>query len=228
SIHDPQLPRFRPRGSAGLMLPDRISRRTNRSRLRRSTIVRRFSHHLLHRSRTGIIVRSGSGWRNSRLPARLAQTVAQSTLRALSKRLALFSRARSILSLQRTLAPFHSLDACARLARSAGGAPTGSAFPHQSAARCAQSLDHSRAHERVSKLSLSLRREARLRSDRHLREPARRKDVRALRIQGFESGRDHEVQGVLSRIGLLEHRHQEPRDGRAAFRLYTRARLKSP
>ncbi len=63
----------------------------------------------------------------------------------LAKRLALFQSADSLFSLQRTLAPVHSLDACARLARSAGGAPARSAFPHQSAAGCAQNVDHTRA-----------------------------------------------------------------------------------
>src|SRR5437879_4661610 len=50
SIHDPHLPRFRSRRGAAVMLPNRISRRADRSGLRRSTIVRRFSHYLLHRS----------------------------------------------------------------------------------------------------------------------------------------------------------------------------------
>ena len=115
------------------------------------------------------------------------------------------------------LAPIHSLDARAWLARSAGGAAANAAFSHQPAAGRAEDVHHARADERVFELPLSVRRETRLRSDRHLREPARRKDVRALRIQRFESGRDHEIQGVLSRIGLSQHRDQEPRDGGAAF-----------
>src|SRR6266550_633882 len=47
-IYDPELSRFRSHRSAAFMLPDRISGRPDRPSLRRSTIVRRFSHDLLH------------------------------------------------------------------------------------------------------------------------------------------------------------------------------------
>ena len=47
--------------------------------------------------------------------------------------------------------------------------------------------------QRVSELSLSVRRKTRLRPDRDLRKPARRKDVRALRVPRHEPRRDHEV-----------------------------------
>ena len=37
--------------------------------------------------------------------------------------------------------------------------------------------------------------------------------------------RDHQIQSVLSRIGLPQHRHQELGNGRPAFRLLTRTRV---
>jgi hypothetical protein len=40
------------------------------------------------------------------------------------------------------------------------------------------------------------------------------------RVQSFEAGRDHEVQSVLSRIGLPEHRDQDVGHGGAAFRRF--------
>src|SRR5712691_9735899 len=47
--------------------------------------------------------------------------------------------------------------------------------------------------------------------------PARRKNVRALRLQSLEPRRDYQVQGVLSAVSLSQHRHQKFGDGRAAF-----------
>src|SRR5262249_25201283 len=65
----------------------------------------------------------------------------------------------------------------------------------------------------------------RLWPDHHVREPPRRKNVRTLRLQGFEPGRDHEIQSVLPRVGLPQYSHQEPGDRRPAFRLLTRPRV---
>jgi 8-oxo-dGTP pyrophosphatase MutT (NUDIX family) len=56
------------------------------------------------------------------------------------------------------------------------------AFPHQSAAGRAKGFDNARADERIPELSLPLWGEAGLRPDRHVRKPARREDVRALRV----------------------------------------------
>src|ERR1043166_1957457 len=52
-----------------------------------------------------------------------------------------------------------------------------SAFSHQPSSRRAKNVDHARADECVSELSLSLRRETRLRTDRDFRKPARRTNV---------------------------------------------------
>ncbi len=59
----------------------------------------------------------------------------------------------------------------------------------------------------------------------HVREPPRRKNVRALRIQSFESGGDHKIQSVLSRVGLPQHGDQELGNRRPTFRLLTRPRV---
>ena len=59
------------------------------------------------------------------------------------------------------------------------------AFSHQPAAGSAQDVDHAGVIQCLFRVSVSQRRAARLRSDRHLREPARRKDVRALWISRF-------------------------------------------
>src|SRR6476469_5138895 len=104
------------------------------SRFSGSRIVRRFSHHLLHRSRTGILFSPGGGRRNLRVPARLAQAAAKSALRALSKRLVVFPGADPLLPLQPALASFHPLNTRVRLARSARPATARTAFSHQSPA----------------------------------------------------------------------------------------------
>ncbi len=101
---------IRSRSGKKTLLRYRIPRRADRSRVSGSRIVRRFSHHVLHRSRTGILFSPGGGRRNLRIPARLAQAAAKSALRALSKRLAIFPRADPLLPLQPALASFHSLD----------------------------------------------------------------------------------------------------------------------
>src|SRR5712691_9060329 len=56
AIYDPQFSQERPRGSPPTVLPDWFPRLTDRSRLRRSTIVRGFSHHLLHGLGSGIFL----------------------------------------------------------------------------------------------------------------------------------------------------------------------------
>src|SRR5436190_11354554 len=124
----------------------------------------------------------GNGRRDSRLSARLAQAAAKPTLRAVSKCLALFSRANALFPLQGAVAPVYPLASCAWLARSPRSTAAHAAFPRQFVARRSQSLDDTRAHERVFKLSLSIRRKTCLRPDHHIREPARRENVRALRV----------------------------------------------
>src|SRR4029077_21164076 len=101
-----------------------------------------------------------------------AQAIAQSALRALPERLALFPCPDPLFSLQRTFASFHSLDARAWLARGARGAAARSAFSHQSSPGCAQGFYDARADERISELSLPLGRETCLRTNRHVRKPA--------------------------------------------------------
>ena len=51
------------------------------------------------------------------------------------------------------------------------------------------------------------------------------KMLRTLRLQGFESGRDHQYQSVLPRIGLPQHGYQKLGNRRSAFRLFTRTRV---
>src|SRR4030095_7862348 len=99
AVHYSQLPRIGSRSGQKVVLRYRVSRRPNRSGLRGSRIVRRFSDYLLHGSRTGVVFSPGSGGRNSRLPPRFAQAITQSTLRAVSECLALLARAYSLLSL---------------------------------------------------------------------------------------------------------------------------------
>src|SRR2546430_6896535 len=96
----------------------------------------------------------GSGRRDPGLSPRFAQAPAESDLRVLSKRLALFSRTHALLSVQCAVAALHPLDARAWLARSASGTAARPAFSYQSAPGCAQSFDHACADERVSELSL--------------------------------------------------------------------------
>src|SRR5205085_4276447 len=57
-IYHSQLSPVRSRGGAALMLPNRVSGRTDRSRLRGPRVVRRFPHHLLYRQGAGIILRA--------------------------------------------------------------------------------------------------------------------------------------------------------------------------
>src|SRR3989442_3079452 len=57
ATYDPQLSKNGPRRRAAVVLSDGGSRHADRSRLRRSTIVRRFSDDLLYRLGTGIVVR---------------------------------------------------------------------------------------------------------------------------------------------------------------------------
>src|SRR5437764_7316209 len=56
TIYYPQLSENGPRRCPEALLSDRISRNANRSRLRRSTIVRGLSHYLLHRLGAGIVL----------------------------------------------------------------------------------------------------------------------------------------------------------------------------
>src|SRR4030095_375928 len=104
-------------------------------------------------------------------------------------------------------------------------ASTRPAFSYQSPAGSTKSFNYARADERVSKLPVSLRRKTSLRPDHHVRKPPRRKNVRTLRVQGFEPGRDHQIQSVLSRIGLPQHRHQEFGNRRPALRVLARPRI---
>src|SRR5438477_652666 len=105
------------------------------------------------------------------------------------------------------------MDIGLRLAGSAGRAAARPTFSHQSAPGRTQNVDDACADERVSELSLSLWRKTCLRADRDFRKPARRKNVRTLWLQSFEPGRDHEIQKVLSAIGLSQHRDQESGNG---------------
>src|SRR5438045_4750325 len=167
----------------------------------------------------------GGRWRDSWISAWLAQAAAKPTLCVLSECLALLSGFDAILSIQPTLAPIHPLDTRTRLARGACTSAPDAALSRQSFAGRSQSFHNARTNERVFELSLSLRRETRLRTDRDLRKPARRKDVRALRIQGFESGGDHQIQGILPGIGLSQHGNQKFGNRRTAFRLLASARV---
>src|SRR2546423_6934456 len=110
AIYDSQLSQERSRSRASPVLRHWLSRNTDRSGLRRSTIVRRFSHDLLHRLGTGIIFRDRARRRDSRLPAWVAQTASQSALLILAKRFALPQSADSLLSLQPRLAPVCAMD----------------------------------------------------------------------------------------------------------------------
>src|SRR5262245_43968760 len=112
-----------------------------------------------------------------------------------------------------------------RVARSSRSTTARPAFSHQPFAGGAKSFDYARAHERLSQLSVSLRRKTRVRADHHAREPTRRKNVRTLRIQGFESSGDHQIQSLLSRVGLSQHGHQELGDGRPTFSLFAHSRI---
>src|SRR5438046_3939190 len=98
----------------------------------------------------------GSGRRDPGLSPRFAQAPAESDLRVLSKRLALFSRAHPFLSVQCTVAALHPLDSRARLARSACAAAARPAFSYQSSPSGAQRLDDARSHKLLSELSLTL------------------------------------------------------------------------
>jgi hypothetical protein len=44
-------------------------------------------------------------------------------------------------------------------------------------------------------------------------------------VQSSESGEDHKIQSILSRIGLFQHGHQEFGDGRAAFSVLESSRI---
>src|ERR1700758_4852364 len=112
-----------------------------------------------------------------------------------------------------------------RLARSSRSTPARPTFSHQPFAGSAKSFDYARADERVLKLSVSLRRKTRVRPDQYVREPARRKDVRTLRLQGFESSGDHQIQSLLSRVGLSQYGDQEFGDGRASVSLFAYPRI---
>src|SRR5262249_48851214 len=162
---------------------------------------------------------------NLRLPAGLAEAFAESTLRALSKCLVILPRADPLLSVQSAFASVHSLVADVRLARGPCSAAASAAFSYQPLAGSAKGFDNPRADECVSELPLSLRGETRLWPDHHVREPTRRENVRTIRLQGFESGRNHQIQSVLSRVGLPQYRHQELGDRRPAFRVLTRPRV---
>src|SRR5438067_12563207 len=123
------------------MLPNRVSGRTDRSRLRGPRVVRRFPHHLLHRQRTRILLRNRSGWRDPRLLARLAQAAPESILFLSPKLLALSAHDAALPSLQPAIAAFHSLDDQPRLARGAGRAQAHAAFPYQPPAGRSQAVD---------------------------------------------------------------------------------------
>src|SRR5207245_10155037 len=57
ALYHPWLPKDGPRGRATVVLSDRFSRHADRSRLRGSTTLRRFSDNLLYRLGTGIVFR---------------------------------------------------------------------------------------------------------------------------------------------------------------------------
>src|SRR5205823_2509986 len=130
-----------PRRRATALLSDGISGDANRSRLRRSTIVRGLSHHLLYRPRAGIVLRDRNRRRDPRLPTWFAQTAPQSALFVLAKRVALLESAHPILSLQCQFASFCSVGFGPWTARSAGRATSRSAFSHQSSSGRAKDVD---------------------------------------------------------------------------------------
>src|ERR1044072_3893751 len=119
----------------------------------------------------------GNGRGNPRLPSGFTQTVAKSALRALSKRLALFSRINTLFPIPRALAPFYSVAPDVWLARGACGAATHTPFSYQPVARRPESFDDTRLDERIFELSLPVWRKTCLRSDHNVRKPARRENV---------------------------------------------------
>ena len=97
----------------------------------------------------------------------------QNQLYALYQNVWLFFRALTrYFRYNRTLAPFCSVDPGARMAGSASGAATHTAFSYQSPAGCPKSFHDAGPDERVFKLSLSLRRKTGLRPDHYIRKPA--------------------------------------------------------
>src|SRR6267378_1856003 len=56
--------------------------------------------------------------------------------------------------------------------------------------------------------------------------PDARKVVRALWLQSVESGRDYEMESVLPEVSLSQHRDQDPRNRRAAFRVFASTNVK--
>src|SRR6266481_3085582 len=112
-----------------------------------------------------------------------------------------------------------------RVARSSRTTTARPTFSHQPFAGGAKSFDYARAHERLSELSVSFRRKTRVRPDHYVREPARRKNVRTLRVQGFESSGDHKIQSILSRVRLSQHGDQEFGDVRPTFSLFAHPRI---
>src|SRR5204862_343228 len=91
AVPHPDLSPSRSRGDPQVVLRDGISGRADRSGLRRSTTVCRFSYYLLHRPRTGIVFRARNRWGDRRLSARLAPAVAEPALLFFAKHHFVFS-----------------------------------------------------------------------------------------------------------------------------------------
>src|SRR5438067_196639 len=130
AVPHPDLSPSRSRGDPQVVLRDGISGRADRSGLRRSTTVCRFSYYLLHRPRTGIVFRARNRWGDRRLSARLAPAIAEPALLFFAKHHPVLSRLAAVSPLSLAFAPFYSLAVDVRLAGSPGGAATRAAFSH--------------------------------------------------------------------------------------------------
>ena len=193
--------------------------RADRSGLRRSTNCSPIFSRRIIPMGTGVVVRDRERGRDLRLFARLPQAAAATSfirsgktsrlfLKALSRYLRYNERSRRFIRWML----MHGW-------REVPAAPRRMPHFHINLLPDARKMSTTRAlMSAYLSYLVSLRRETGLRPDRHVREPARRKDVRAIRIQGVEPGRDHEIQGVLSGIGLSQHRDQEFGNGRTVAR----------
>src|SRR5437588_4515983 len=104
-IHHSQLPRDRSRRGPPALLPNRVPRRADRSRLRGPRIIRGFPDQLLHGQGTGIVLRARDRRRNPRLPAWLAQAALEPALFLSPKHPALSPRALALPALRCAVAP---------------------------------------------------------------------------------------------------------------------------
>src|ERR1051326_2983048 len=109
AIHHSQLSQVRPGSGPAALLPNGLPRGADRPGLRGSTVVRRFSHDLLHRSRTRVLLCPGNRRRDPRLSSGLATTVAKSALLLLAERVPFHQGAHSLLSLQSAVPTLYSL-----------------------------------------------------------------------------------------------------------------------